>query len=142
MINIRMRIAYAALAVLIAAAALGGSVESPSLDISWSTVDSGGGVSFGTSLQLYGTIGQHDASPSPMIGNQLSMVGGFWPSTDGGTQTCQADPTGDGLVNIDDLLLVINNWGQGPGSPGDIDQMGGVNIDDLLAIVNAWGACP
>jgi hypothetical protein len=59
---------------------------------------------------------------------------------------CPADIAGgsggDGLVNIDDLLLVINSWGKGAGSPGDVNGSGLVNIDDLLTVINAWGACP
>jgi hypothetical protein len=67
--------------------------------------------------------------------------------------SCPADvsPTGlPGLVDIDDLLTVITNWGHGgqpvgprpegdcaPGSSGDCV----VNIDDLLAVINAWGPC-
>jgi hypothetical protein len=51
---------------------------------------------------------------------------------------------GNGVVNIDDLLEVINSWGQGNGNPADIAPPGGdniVNIDDLLAVINAWGPC-
>jgi hypothetical protein len=54
---------------------------------------------------------------------------------------------GDGVVNIDDLLEVINNWGQTepPGSnPADAAPPGGdgiVNIDDLLLLINNWGPC-
>lgn len=64
---------------------------------------------------------------------------------------CQADISppgaggGDGVVNIDDLLLVVNNWGD-TGPPGTVDgdanTNGVVNIDDLLMIVHAWGGCP
>ena len=46
-------------------------------------------------------------------------------------------------VNINDLLLVINNWGTA--GPGDCDPPcgnGTVNINDLLAVINAWGPCP
>jgi len=64
---------------------------------------------------------------------------------------CAADiapqPNGNGVVNVDDLLMVINNWG--PCAPGscaaDIAPAGGngvVNVDDLLAVINAWGPCP
>jgi hypothetical protein len=58
-------------------------------------------------------------------------------------EPCPADVANDdGLVNIDDLLLVINNWGQGAGNPADVDGNGTVNIDDLLAVINGWGNCP
>jgi hypothetical protein len=57
---------------------------------------------------------------------------------------CPADIDGSGAVNIDDLLVVINAWGNAgtPGTvTGDVDGNGVVNIDDLLAVISAWGAC-
>ena len=53
---------------------------------------------------------------------------------------CLADVTGNGIVNIDDLLMVIANWGQ-PGGPADVNHNGIVNIDDLLMVIGNWGAC-
>jgi hypothetical protein len=42
-------------------------------------------------------------------------------------------------VDMDDLLMVIQGWGQvGPGIP-DVNDDGIVDIDDLLIIVNHWG---
>jgi hypothetical protein len=65
---------------------------------------------------------------------------------------CPADvtpPGGNGAVNVDDLLTVINNWGNCPPPPttclGDIAPGGGngvINVDDLLAVINGWGGCP
>ena len=55
---------------------------------------------------------------------------------------CPADITGNGNVNVDDLLAVINAWGPCPGCPADINGSGTVNVDDLLAVINAWGPCP
>jgi hypothetical protein len=42
---------------------------------------------------------------------------------------CPADYTGDGMVNMDDLLVIISGWGT-------------YNMNNLLAVVNNWGACP
>jgi hypothetical protein len=47
---------------------------------------------------------------------------------------------GDGSVDVDDLLEVINNWGE-TGGPADITQNGVVDVDDLLVIINQWGPC-
>lgn len=57
------------------------------------------------------------------------------------------DATGDGVVNVDDLLSIINAWGPCPPFPtpcvADVaplpmsDAM--VNVDDLLAVINEWG---
>jgi len=64
---------------------------------------------------------------------------------------CPADiapPGGNGAVNVDDLLAVINAWGACPDPrdcPADIAPPGGndaVNVDDLLGVINGWGGCP
>lgn len=54
-------------------------------------------------------------------------------------------PAGNQVVNIDDLVVVITNWGA-TGTPGtvlgDVNNNGVVNIDDLVALITNWGACP
>jgi len=65
---------------------------------------------------------------------------------------CPADITpagGNGVVNIDDLVAVLNAFGPCGVPPSscdaDITPLGGdgvVNIDDLVAVLNAFGACP
>jgi hypothetical protein len=57
-----------------------------------------------------------------------------------GIEPCAADVTGNGTVNIDDLLDVINAWGSADPS-ADVDDDGDVDIDDLLDVINAWGDC-
>lgn len=52
---------------------------------------------------------------------------------------CPADITGDGEVNIKDLLQVLSQWG-GTGS-ADVNDSGVVDVMDLLAIVAGWGIC-
>ena len=58
---------------------------------------------------------------------------------------CEADTNLDLNVNVDDLLEVINGWGQCPlpptTCPGDIVASGFVNVDDLLEVINGWGPC-
>jgi hypothetical protein len=111
-------------------------------DLSWNTVDGGGGSSTGGAFSISGTIGQPDAD-DVLTGVDFELVGGFWPGSVEPVALCPADIAGDdGLINIDDLLLVINFWGQGAGAPGDANHSGSVDIDDLLFIINAWGACP
>lgn len=54
-----------------------------------------------------------------------------------------APPGGDGVIGVNDLLTVINNWGGCPGQcSADINADGDVNVEDLLAVINAWGPCP
>jgi hypothetical protein len=55
---------------------------------------------------------------------------------------CEGDITGDGIVNISDLLVVINQWGACAGCVADIDGNNVVNVIDLLIVINAWGICP
>jgi hypothetical protein len=54
--------------------------------------------------------------------------------------TCAPDLTGNGIVDVDDLLTVINSWGV-KGGAGDVTGNGIVDVDDLLAVINAWGPC-
>jgi hypothetical protein len=63
-----------------------------------------------------------------------------------GTVQVPGDITGNGIVNIDDLLAVINSWGPCPNPnncPADVFPPPGgddvVNIDDLLFVINNWG---
>jgi hypothetical protein len=49
-------------------------------DLSWSTVDGGGGTSVGGQFSLTGTIGQPDAGVATLTGGQFSLTGGFWSS--------------------------------------------------------------
>ena len=52
-------------------------------DLSWDTVDGGGGTSSGGSYALSGTIGQADAS-EPLSGGSYAVTGGFWAGVGGG----------------------------------------------------------
>jgi hypothetical protein len=62
----------------------------------------------------------------------------------GEAQMCVADVTGNGLVDVDDLLIIINAWGacaNPKDCPADVTANGAVDVDDLLTIINAWGVC-
>jgi uncharacterized membrane protein len=52
---------------------------------------------------------------------------------------CPADIDGNGMVDVDDLLTLLANWG-GEGD-GDIDGSGTVDVNDLLLLLAAWGPC-
>ncbi|MDP7028900.1 MAG: proprotein convertase P-domain-containing protein [Phycisphaerales bacterium] len=52
---------------------------------------------------------------------------------------CPGDVDGSGTVGVDDLLVLIGQFG-GPGS-GDLDGDGLVDADDLLLMLAAWGDC-
>jgi len=56
---------------------------------------------------------------------------------------CPGDANGDGLVNADDLLVVLGAFGtrvSGGPSDGDFDGNGTVNADDLLVVLGAFGS--
>ncbi len=48
-------------------------------DLSWNTVDGGGGTSSGDPYTVSGTVGQADAGT--MSGGNYALVGGFWGAT-------------------------------------------------------------
>jgi hypothetical protein len=49
------------------------------------------------------------------------------------------DATGNGVVDVDDLLAVILAWGPcAPPCPADIDGDGAVDVDDLLLVITNW----
>jgi hypothetical protein len=53
----------------------------------------------------------------------------------------------NGVVDVDDLLAVINNWGgckDPDGCVADMSPVGGngvIDVDDLLLVINSWGSC-
>ncbi len=70
----------------------------PILDLSWNTIDGGGGVSTGGGFKLSGTIGQPEAGVMSGVG--FEIVGGFWP---GIAERCDPDCTGEGNLTIADF---------------------------------------
>jgi hypothetical protein len=50
---------------------------------------------------------------------------------------CTGDADGDGDVDLDDLTLLLQNFGTGP--CGDIDGNGGVDLDDLTLLLQNFG---
>jgi hypothetical protein len=50
------------------------------------------------------------------------------------------DANDNAVVDVDDLLMVINNWGDCPclKCPGDVSNDSEVDVDDLLQVINAW----
>ncbi len=52
-------------------------------NLSWWTVDGGGGVSGGGGYTLVGTVGQPDAGVA-LSGGEYILVGGFWPGAASG----------------------------------------------------------
>lgn len=53
---------------------------------------------------------------------------------------CPGDLDNDGVVEVDDILEVLSNYGS-TGGDGDADGDGDSDVDDILKIINGWGPC-
>jgi hypothetical protein len=96
-------------------------------EISWYTIDGGGGRSTGGPYVLTGTIGQPDAAWSK--GGNYELLGGFWP----GGPLC--------FVNFEHFARFAEQWWlTGTGSPADLyeDLSNQVNYHDLRVFVEQW----
>jgi hypothetical protein len=49
-----------------------------------------------------------------------------------------ADITGDGIVDVFDLLLLLGAWGPCPLCPEDVNHSGAVDVFDLLLLLGEW----
>ena len=54
-----------------------------------------------------------------------------------------ADVDPNGVVDIDDIVAVVIDHGNGgiPTNGGDVNGDGVVTIDDIVEVVLAWGPC-
>jgi hypothetical protein len=96
-----------------------------SYDLNWTTIDGGGGQSSGGQYVLTGTIGQPDAGYSA-AGN-YELLGGFWP----GGPLC--------FVDFPDFTRFADYWLEtGSNLPADLDGNGIVNLYDLKLFVDEW----
>ncbi len=113
-------------------------------EISWYTVDGGGGTSSGGDFVLSGTAGQPDAGD--LAGGDFVLRGGFWQPTavgDPGCGDCPTDSDGNGDTEAFDLAILLGAWG--PVTPGsaclDADENGLIEAFDLAVLLGAWGPC-
>jgi hypothetical protein len=96
-------------------------------ELSWYTIDGGGGRSIGGPYTLTGTIGQPDAAYSK--GGNYELLGGFWP----GGPLC--------FVNFEHYARFAELWlVTGTGLPADLfeDEYNIVNGLDLQVFVDYW----
>jgi len=83
-------------------------------------------------------------------GDDTSCVPGLCPQPPAPCPWDCVPPGGNGVVNIDDLLQTINEFGQPGGGACDVAPDNGdgtfgngvINVDDVLAIINNTGPCP
>jgi len=98
--------------------------------LTWSTIDGGGGQSSGGPYVLTGTIGQPDAAWSS--GGDYELLGGFWP----GGPLC--------FVDFYSFARFAEHWLEtGPGLPADLYEDNIINLRDLKVFVEEWlYSCP
>jgi hypothetical protein len=73
----------------------------------------------------------------------LTTVTGTLVATAPVLASCIGDADGDGVININDLLAVLGEFGSPPVLDTDFNDNGIVDIDDLLAVLGTFGtACP
>ncbi len=118
--------------------AAGGGAD---FDLSWHTIDGGGGTSTGGDFVLRGTIGQPDAGD--LSGGDFTLRGGFWQPVAGlDCGRCPTDTDSDGDTDSADLAELLADWGVvPPGNCLDSDQDGDIDSADLAELLGAWGAC-
>jgi hypothetical protein len=135
----------AAALTLSASASTGGPFE-----LSFFTIDCGGGTSSAGAFAVTATIGQPDAASTALSGGAFSIVGGFIPAASGATapEPCPADFDGNGIVNGLDLAQLLGQWSGAsfyspcpPHKPQDLNVDCKVNGLDLALLLGAWGPC-
>ncbi len=126
-------------AIAFAAGAAALAPPGPSFDLSWNTIDGGGGTSTGGGFELSGTIGQPDAGV--MSGGSFVLAGGFWVAfAPPCPWDCQATPSG--AVDVPDLLALLAVWDIPNANICDFTGEGTANVPDLLKLLANWGPCP
>ena len=119
-------VAWSAIGIILLMMCLA-STASSEYELSWYTIDGGGGRSSGGDFTLTGTIGQPDAAWSS--GGQYELLGGFWP----GGPLC--------FVDFESFAKFAEYWlVTGSGLPADlfedIDNI--VNELVLMVFVEEW----
>ena len=106
--------------------------------ITWHTIDGGGGTSTDGDFALTGTIGQPDAGE--MEGGDYKLAGGFWPR--GPLLSCFVDFEHFAqlaLYWLDTPCGPTNNWCQG----ADLDWSTAVGLSDVGVLAYWWlTECP
>jgi hypothetical protein len=109
-------------------------------DLTWWTIDGGGGVSTGGTLTLSMTIGQPDAGDC--AGGAFTLAGGFW---SGATAACYANcdsSTTPPTLNVLDFACFLNTFASGnPYANCDSSTTPPVlNVLDFACFLNRFAA--
>ncbi len=83
-----------------------------------------------------------ELADTEVCGNEADQIDGNWTDNGGNTvddecsgEVC-ADLNNSGVVDIEDLLVLIGSWAT---SGGDCDADGDTDIEDLLYLIGSWG---
>jgi hypothetical protein len=132
------------LVTLCVAASLSGAASAPAqmgpgLDLSWNSLDCGGGTSTGGVLTLIGTIAQPDAGA--MTSGGLELVGGFFGGTEG-PPPCYPDCNQDALLTVADFGCFQTKFVAGD-PYADCNQSGTLTVADFGCFQTRFVAgCP
>ena len=120
------------------------TAASAQLQLSWWTVDAGGGISSGGGLIVQGTVGQSDAGTLSSPG--LSAACGYW--SGGGPAPCYANgdlSTSPPILNANDFQCFLNQFAQLT-SYANCDQSTAppiLNTNDFQCFLNKFAqGCP
>lgn len=128
------------LTACIATASLAGMAPAQPFQVPWFSIDAGGGTSSGASIELSGTVGQHDAGV-PMTGASFELTGGFWAMAPG-LSPCPADLNNDGTLNFFDVQMFLGFFANHD-LRADFTTDGVLNFFDVQAFLNTYSAgCP
>ncbi len=111
----------------------------PNLDLTWNTIDGGGGVSSGGGFELIGAIGQPDAGTAS--GGVFEVAGGFLGGS-GGPPPCYPDCNGVGGLTIADFGCFQTKFVAGD-PYANCNGVGGLTIADFGCFQTKFVAgCP
>ena len=107
-------------------------------DIRKNMATNGGGAAFFESEATYVAGNVFCANiDEPVWG--MYVDGGDNIFEEGCEDDCIADANGDGEVGVDDVLMVLSDFGSA--GEGDVNGDGIVDVNDILLVISAWGPC-
>jgi hypothetical protein len=118
------------LLALAGSSALASLAAAQPFEISWYTIDGGGGTSTGGTFAVSGTIGQPDAGT--LTGGTFEVRGGFWTGASSGTPSCPADFNGDDFVDFFDYADYVTCFEDAICPPGKTADFNGDDFVDFF----------
>jgi hypothetical protein len=145
MTNLNKRVLGVALGGVLATALPALAQTGGNFDLSWSTIDGGGGQSSGGVFVVMGTIGQPDAGL--MTGASLrSVEGGFWGVKFADTCYANCDnSTTAPILNVNDFICFLNRFAAGAAYANCDNSTTPpiLNVNDFVCFLNKFAAgCP